>query len=132
VTDPAPVRQTTILIVDDDLNYVEDLKILLSERYEVIHLSSLLEFNTTLKKYQPEIILLDIHLDGSESGLEVLDKLKREKNSASVLMISDHPSLDLVVQSMNMGAAGFVNKSTNITDLIRMVHGLVSSLHDRS
>jgi len=63
-----------------------------------------------------DLVLLDYHLPDI-NGLEVLRQMGRIQPSLVVLMISGSTTLQLISQSLNAGAAGFVTKSGNTDDL---------------
>src|SRR4051794_12228848 len=69
-----------ILIVDDDLDILEVLKLLLRKNgYDVILLSEAKKVIDTVKEAKPDIVLLDINLSGYD-GREICKYLKTVLN----------------------------------------------------
>ena len=63
------------------------------------------------------LILLDIRMPGMD-GLEILKKLKVEKNiSAKVIIITGYGSIPLAVEAMRHGAFNFLTKPYSASDL---------------
>ncbi|MGF6991025.1 two-component system response regulator YesN [Lachnospiraceae bacterium PF1-21] len=63
----------------------------------------------SIKKYQPDIILLDLNIP-KINGLEILSFLKREKISAQVIVISCHEEFEMVKEAMKLGAFDYLRK----------------------
>lgn len=57
----------------------------------------------------PDIILLDNKLPGIQ-GIEVLEKINKQKLDTAVMMITSYASLDIAVKATNLGAYNFVPK----------------------
>ena len=64
-----------------------------------------------------DVVLLDIALPGMD-GLEVLQVLRRDWPGLPVLMLSTYPEKQYAVRCIQLGASGYLNKSTDPDDLI--------------
>jgi DNA-binding NarL/FixJ family response regulator len=64
-----------------------------------------------------DVVLLDIALPGMD-GLEVLQALRRDWPVLPVLMLSTYPEKQYAVRCIQLGASGYLNKSTDPDDLI--------------
>jgi DNA-binding NarL/FixJ family response regulator len=64
-----------------------------------------------------DVVLLDIALPGMD-GLEVLQALRRDWPGLPVLMLSTYPEKQYAVRCIQLGASGYLNKSTDPDDLI--------------
>jgi two-component system, NarL family, invasion response regulator UvrY len=64
-----------------------------------------------------DVVLLDIALPGMD-GLDVLQALRREWPGLPVLMLSTYPEKQYAVRCIQLGASGYLNKSTDPDDLI--------------
>ena len=64
-----------------------------------------------------DVVLLDIALPSTD-GLEVLQALRREWPGLPVLMLSTYPEKQYAVRCIQLGASGYLNKSTDPDDLI--------------
>ena len=76
------------------------------------------------QELQPNVILLDIGLP-ELNGIEAASRIRAVSPHSKVLFVSENGSVDIVEESMNTGACGFVRKSDAASELltaIREVH----------
>lgn len=71
-------------------------------------------------RLRPEIVLLDLTLPDIP-GLEVLKRLRAEAPTSRVLVLSMHAAEAYVLEALRHGAAGYVLKSAESTELIRAI-----------
>ena len=64
-----------------------------------------------------DVVLLDIALPGMD-GLDVLQALRRDWPGLPVLMLSTYPEKQYAVRCIQLGASGYLNKSTDPDDLM--------------
>jgi DNA-binding NarL/FixJ family response regulator len=64
-----------------------------------------------------DVVLLDIALPGMD-GLDVLQSLRRDWPGLPVLMLSTYPEKQYAVRCIQLGASGYLNKSTDPDDLM--------------
>jgi len=64
-----------------------------------------------------DVVLLDIALPGMD-GMDVLQALRRDWPGLPVLMLSTYPEKQYAVRCIQLGASGYLNKSTDPDDLI--------------
>ncbi|TFY98684.1 response regulator transcription factor [Ramlibacter rhizophilus] len=73
---------------------------------------------------RPDLVLLDLSLGGSRSGLEVLEDLARRKAGVPVLVLSMSSQPRTVADAMRLGARGYVLKgspSARVLEAIRTI-----------
>lgn len=124
------MQYKSILIVDDDIDLMMLLeRELLKRGYIVETAASLPEAEEFLNAHAPDLVLLDINLDGDD-GRQLCWKIKRnEQHHARVMMMSGfdyHPS-----RSILFGADDFLAKPFNIDLLLTKVKGLVGAPVDK-
>ncbi len=107
---------THALIVDDDVDSVATLQELIaSEKFTVSVAHTLRDARRHIALQQPDIVLLDLQLpDGN--GMELFQDPQLVANS-EVVLITGHASLDTSIQALRMGAADYLVKPINITQL---------------
>jgi DNA-binding NarL/FixJ family response regulator len=71
----------------------------------------------------PDIIILDISLPGI-NGFAVTQRLRRVRCAAKILFLSTYEHREMVYSAFEIGAAGYVFKSTMIPDLIDAIHAV--------
>jgi DNA-binding NarL/FixJ family response regulator len=64
-----------------------------------------------------DVVLLDIALPGMD-GLDVLQALRRDWPGLPVLMLSTYPEKQYAVRCIQLGASGYLNKSTDTDALM--------------
>jgi DNA-binding NtrC family response regulator len=105
-----------LLIIDDDPKVSWILSEGLEGDYEIISARDGVEGIQVASKEKPELILLDIKMPGMD-GLEVLSKLKKSDLPSEVIMLSGHGETKYVVESIQQGAAEFVNKPFDVKEV---------------
>ena len=68
-----------------------------------------------------DVVLLDIAMPGMD-GLDVLQVLVRDWPGLPVLMLSTYPEKQYAVRCIQLGASGYLNKSTDPDELIAALH----------
>ena len=116
-----------ILVVDDNPTIRSSLiAVLQDEGYDVSAVSDAGETLAFLEKMVPAVILLDIWLPGV-SGMEVLKKVKQDHPEVTVIVISGHGTIDLAVQSMKLGAYGFLEKPLSLENILQHIQHALES-----
>jgi len=107
-----------ILIVDDDEDLVDIVKrILIFNEFEVHTHSSALDVPDVVKRYNPDLILLDIRLYG-KSGTDICRELKRRYHLPIILFSADKiKGKDFA----SCEADGFLSKPFDIDDLLNII-----------
>ncbi len=78
-----------------------------------------------LRNQPVDIVILDLALPG-ESGLEVLQRIKREYPHLPVLILSIHPEDQYAVRLLKAGASGYLTKETVPETLLSAIRKVVS------
>ena len=109
-----------ILVVDDDPKVPWIISEGLGKEYNVDSvrdgseaISYLSQISPSVK---PDLILLDIKMPG-QSGLDVLDKLKKVDSSLDIMMLSGHGDTKNIVESIKRGATEFIPKPFDVKEL---------------
>ncbi|MDA3810086.1 MAG: sigma-54 dependent transcriptional regulator [Spirochaetaceae bacterium] len=99
-----------ILVVDDEKNIRESLKIILEmEGYEVRCAENGLSAQRILKVVDFDLGIFDLKMPGMD-GLELLSWLKQEMKEMPVIMISAFGQVDDAVKALKMGAEDYITK----------------------
>lgn len=100
-----------IMVVDDDAINVHAVIGMLSEHYRVMSAMSGKEALKRLKKRQPVLILLDVHMPDM-SGIELIHKLKAsdEYKNIPVIFLTSDIDEDTELQGFKEGADDFIRK----------------------
>jgi two-component system NtrC family response regulator len=100
----------TILIVDDEKNYLLVLSAVLEEEgYEVLTTASSLEALEILKASDVDLVLTDMKMPGMD-GIELLEQIKNRDPELPVIMMTAHGTVDKAVEAMQKGAYSYILK----------------------
>lgn len=121
----APVR---LLVVDDHAIVREGIRHVLQSEPDFVVVGEAgtgAEALELAAREAPDVILLDINL-GNESGLHVAEELQKAGSEAKVLILTVHDDREFLLESVRIGAHGFLRKDTTPADLraaVRAVAG---------
>jgi two-component system, NtrC family, response regulator AtoC len=106
----------TLLIVDDEKNTREGLRLSLEDEFDVYIAANIAEAEEILKNEAIDVMLTDLRL-GGENGMELITRaLARAKPPICILMTA-YGSVDVAVEAMKKGAYDYVSKPLNIDEL---------------
>lgn len=100
----------SVLIIDDEIQICESISMILNyEGYDVDFTTSASEGLNKFSNREFSAALLDIQMP-EMNGFEVLKKIKEQKPSASVIIISAHGSVENAIKATRLGAFDFLEK----------------------
>ncbi len=106
-----------ILIIDDDASIRHTLRaFLLAEHHQAQAFSSVEEALGLRNSECPDLILLDIRLEGM-SGLDGLLALKSQYPDCRILMMTAHHDMESTIQAMQRGADDYLHKPLDLDGL---------------
>lgn len=112
-----------ILIIEDDIQVREELKILLDNNgYRGEILESFYNPVEEIIKINPDLILLDINLPGTD-GESLLKNLRKQSNIPVIMVTSRNTEVDEVL-SLSFGADDFIAKPYNPQVLLLHIEAL--------
>src|SRR5207247_2666230 len=118
--EPKPDKPIRIVIADDHPIFREGLKYLLGTQEDFQLLAEVGngdEVLGTIEKLQPDILLLDLRMPGT-NGLTILERLQATKiTSTRVIVLTASEDKNEFVQAMKLGTSGIVLKQSP-TDLL--------------
>jgi DNA-binding NtrC family response regulator len=110
-----------VLVVDDEPLQREILKTILDdEGYETYAASSGEEALKIIKKFQPDIILTDLKMEGMD-GIELIEAIPREPFEPSMIIMTAHGTISSAVEAMKKGAFDYLTKPLDKDSLILTV-----------
>lgn len=117
-----------VMLADDHVLMREGIKQLLEfdGSIEVIaEASDGVECLEKLKNINPDILLLDINMP-NKNGIEVLEELKKNKNSVKVLILTVHSEVEYLVKAIDIGANGYILKDSGSIELRNAINAIIS------
>lgn len=123
-----------LFLVDDDALFLKSLEIefLDNADFEIKTFSSG-ELCLNSINENPDVVILDFHLDGitkgAINGLETLDKIKEFNEEIPVIMLSSQDKIEVAVECMLHKATDYVVKSE--TAFLRLKQIITKVLHSQ-
>ena len=111
------MRKPVVLIVDDDADVRELLKVILADHYELVCVENGPDAISIVKSEQIEMALMDLNLPGMD-GLEALEKIKEINPECGVVVISATDKADKAVSALKLGAYDYITKPFDGDELI--------------
>lgn len=120
--------QITILVVDDEENIVEFIKMgLEAEGYKVYTAYDGYEAVSLANKYKPQIIILDIMLPGI-NGYEVCSRITKTVKT-SIIMLTAKDEIDDRVNGLNLGADDYMVKPFSFKELLARINARIRNMY---
>lgn len=113
-----------IVLADDHVLVRDGIKALLEDEndIEVIdEASDGLEALDVVKRSLPDVLVVDIRMPGL-TGIEVVRKIREENLNLKTLILSMHDSEEYVLQSVQVGADGYLLKGASKDEFLKALH----------
>jgi len=106
-----------VLVVDDEANARTALaELLRDEGYAVETAGDGFKALGKVAEFEPDIVLTDLKMPGMD-GLELLRKLRAEDEERVVVVMTAFGAIETAVMAMKEGAADYLAKPINVTEL---------------
>jgi two-component system response regulator RegA len=113
----------SLLIVDDDASFRDRLVRAMCDRgYEATGVADHSAAIDVARQESPELALVDLRLPG-ESGLSVVRDLKTLDPATVVVVLTGYGSIATAVESIKLGAAGYLTKPANADQIVAAFDG---------
>jgi two-component system nitrogen regulation response regulator NtrX len=100
-----------VLIVDDEQNIRRMLSALLEqESYEVCDVQSGSDALSTVERFEPHVVLLDLIMPQGPDGITTLEQMRAQHPELVVIMMSGKATLGDAVRATRLGAFQFLEK----------------------
>lgn len=104
------MAKVKILVVDDEEEICRLTRTFLARKnYQIFTATTAEQAISLVKEKQPEIVLLDVRLDG-ESGMDVLAKIKEFAQDIKVIMLTALDDQESIRQAKSLGADDYITK----------------------
>lgn len=115
-----------VMIVDDDIDMINFLRMTLSDDYETVAAQDGLDAVRKLVIYQPDIFLLDIMMP-KMSGYQLLQSLRRNTTyrNSPIMIVSAKSSRKDINYAQRMGADAYLPKPFNAKDLLQKLMEII-------
>jgi DNA-binding NtrC family response regulator len=114
------LEKARILIVDDQMQLREFLRITLKDRYTVATAGGAEEAFKYLSIYPVNLVLLDFRMPKMD-GVTALEEIKKKHPETEVIMLTAYASRETIQRALKLGAFAFLMKPFDIDTLIKTI-----------
>ena len=116
------VRRRHILLVDDDVTFLQMMQKWLAARYRVTVVKSGMQAITYISAHTPDLILLDYDMPIT-TGPQILEMIRSEPNSAAipVIFLTAKDDRESVMRVMSLKPEGYLLKSLGREEILNSV-----------
>lgn len=111
----------SILVVDDEAGPRDALRVILRPFFEIHAAENAHAALRVLKERHIDLITLDQKLPDRQ-GIDLLQDIKHEHADVEVIIITGYGSLKSAMEGIRHGAAGYLLKPFNVTELITLIN----------
>lgn len=119
------MSNTIRVVLADDHVFVRDgIKSLLENEANIEVVGEAIDGADALEvvsETQPDLLIVDIRMPNL-TGIEVVEKLRSEKNTVKIIMLSMHESEEYVLKSIKAGADGYLLKGSSKEEFLKALH----------
>ena len=121
VTPESAKKKPTLLVIDDEAGPRDALRVILRPFFNVQTAESASAAIDVLKSHPIDIITLDQKLPDRQ-GIELLQDIKQLHAGIEIIIITGYGSLKSAMEGIRHGAAGYLLKPFNVTELLSLVN----------
>ena len=128
-------KNKKILIIDDDKDYGDALKIVLENNgYAVIHALNIADGRASVEKNPPDLIILDVMMEKHTDGFDLCADLKNDQacSMIPIIMVTALNELGDIERGVECGTDDFITKPVNRLELVTRVRSLLRVRHLKS
>lgn len=121
-------KKSKVLLIDDNYEHLVGIRELLNLEgtFDVVGIATNVTVGLNLiKKYQPDIVLLDMNMPDRD-GLQGIMEIGKLDVDTKVLALSGYDDADLIFRAMKIGAKGYVLKTMASAQLIYAIEEVLN------
>lgn len=121
-------KKSKVLLIDDNYEHLVGIRELLNLEgtFDVVGIATNVTVGLNLiKKYQPDVVLLDMNMPERDGLQGILDIAKLDLGT-KVLALSGYDDADLIFRAMKIGARGYVLKTMASAQLIYAIEEVLN------
>lgn len=121
-------KKLRVVLIDDNANHLRGIKELINieSSYDIVGTTTSATLGINLvKKYHPDIVLMDINMP-EKDGLQAIESISKLGLNTKVIALSGYDDSDLIYRAMKLGARGYVLKTMASVKLINAIEEVAS------
>lgn len=116
------MRHFSILVVDDEEDFVETLVSRLKKRdVDAVGVRSGEEALEIIKSRKFDVVIMDIKMPGGMDGIEAMRLMKKENLKTEIILLTGHASIETSIEGMKFGAFDYILKPVKLEDLLQKI-----------
>ena len=116
------MRKTRVLLADDHQIFLEGLKGLLEPEFDLVGtVADGMALVKEAERLRPDVIVADISMP-LLNGIDAVRQLKKSGHRLKVVFLTMHPDVSFANLAFEVGASGYVIKSSASHELITAIH----------
>ncbi len=116
------MRHFSILVVDDEEDFVETLVSRLKKRdVDAIGVRSGEEALENIKSREFDVVIMDIKMPGGMDGIEAMRSIKKEHPQTEIILLTGHASVETGIEGIKFGAFDYVLKPVKLEELLKKI-----------
>lgn len=120
-----------ILVVDDDAIVIKSCRrILEAEGLEVSTVSSADEALEALKKYDFDLLLIDVKMP-KHDGMFLMREIKKVTPDMPIMVMSGYPTPETISDVLKLGATQFIPKPFRPDELVKAIRPVLQKILSR-
>jgi DNA-binding NtrC family response regulator len=124
------MNKTKIMVVDDEIEILDMLKIFLSVDYEVITAENGLEAIEKFLIENPLVIITDINMPHM-SGMELLKIVKEISPTTEIILMTGCRTLDTLLEAQKFGAFNCISKPFSLEFFQDLLHRVMDKINSQ-
>lgn len=121
-------HRLSLLLVEDDLSLLEELKLFLGDFFsDIITATSSEEAHKIFLERSFDLVITDIRLP-QQTGLHLVEKIKKKVPEQRIIVMSAYKDIDYFLKSIELKIYGFLTKPFDSQKLISMMLKVTSEL----
>ncbi len=121
-------KKSRVLLIDDNYEHLAGIRELLNLEgtFDVVGIATNVTMGINLvKKYQPDVVLLDMNMP-ERDGLQGIIEINKLELGTKILALSGYDDADLIFRAMKIGAKGYVLKTMASAQLIYAIEEVLN------
>lgn len=114
--------QADVLVIDDDLDLLETMKLMLSTEYDVRTAPGGVEGLKEIEQKLPDMIVMDLSMPNVD-GVEILRAIRQNWDSIPVIVYTAYSNGNIMKRAMEYSPFTLLSKPADMNTLLRAVRG---------
>ncbi len=117
-----------VFIVDDHKSVLDAFRNIIEAEDDMEYVGSASDAKSVVdlcKAADPHVVLTDVSMENSDSGITLTEKLKFEFPDIKIIVMSGFDEISYIPKAIEAGADAFLSKSNNINSFVDMIRAVM-------